>query len=43
MQLSYMPRKKYPANSPQNFYFLFFLIKNMQYGKTSYARQDQTR
>jgi hypothetical protein len=36
-----MPREKYPANSPQ--IFLFFLKKKkMQYGKTSYARQDQT-
>jgi hypothetical protein len=37
-----MPRekKKNPANSPQIFYLFF--IKKMQYGKTSYARQDQT-
>jgi hypothetical protein len=32
-------QEKYPANSPQN---IFFLLKRMQYGKTSYARQDQT-
>jgi hypothetical protein len=39
MQLSDMPReKKNPANSPQ----FFFFIKKMQYGKTSYARQDKT-
>jgi hypothetical protein len=32
-------KKKNPANSPQIF---FLLLKKMQYGKTSYARQDQT-
>jgi hypothetical protein len=41
MQLSDMPReKKNPANSPQ--FFIFFILKKMQYGKTLYARQDQT-
>jgi hypothetical protein len=41
MQLSAMPRekKKNPANSP---YFFFFLLKKIQYGKTSYAWHDQT-
>jgi hypothetical protein len=42
MQLSDMPReKKNPANSPQ-FFFYILLLKKMQYGKISYARQDQT-
>jgi hypothetical protein len=42
MQLSDMPReKKNPANSPQ-FYIYIYMKKKMQYGKTSYARQDQT-
>jgi hypothetical protein len=42
MQLSDKPReKKYLANSPK-FLFYFIIIKKMQYGKTSYARQDQT-
>jgi hypothetical protein len=38
MQLSDVPREeKNPANSPH-----FFLLKEKrQYGKTSYARQDQ--
>jgi hypothetical protein len=41
MQLSDMPReKKNPANSPQFIYI--YMKKKMQYGKTSYARQDQT-
>jgi len=40
MQLSNMPREKYPANSPQ--FFFYILLKRMQYGKTSYARHDQT-
>jgi hypothetical protein len=35
-------QKKYPANSPQYFFYLF-IKKQMQYGKkTSYAWQDQT-
>jgi hypothetical protein len=44
MQLSDMPREKYPTNSPQYIYIYIFLIllKRMQYGKTSYARQDKT-
>jgi hypothetical protein len=44
MQLSDKPRgKKYPANSPQILFIYFLLLlKKMQYGKTSYARQDQT-
>jgi hypothetical protein len=47
MQLSDRPRKKnYPANSPHKFFFYYYYyyyynIKKMQYGKTSYARQDQ--
>jgi hypothetical protein len=41
MQLSNMPRKKYPANSPQ-FIYLFFKIKKCNMEMTSYPRQDQT-
>jgi hypothetical protein len=44
MQLSVMPRekKKNPSNSPQFLFYFIIIIKKMQYGKTSYARQDQT-
>jgi hypothetical protein len=41
MQLYDMPREKYLANSPQ-IIIIFFKLKKMQYGKTSYERQDQT-
>jgi hypothetical protein len=40
MQLSDMPRKKNPANSPQIFFF--FKLKKCNMEMTSYARQDQT-
>jgi hypothetical protein len=42
--ISKQPRKtKYPTNSPHFLFFIFFLLKKMQYGKkTSYAWQDQT-
>jgi hypothetical protein len=40
MQLSDMPRKKYPANSGPIFFFLLFKTCNME--MTSYAGQDQT-
>jgi hypothetical protein len=37
MQLSDMPREKYPANSPN-----FFLLKKCNMELTSNAGQDQT-
>jgi hypothetical protein len=45
MQLSDVPREeKNPANSPNIYIYIYiyiYIIK-MQYGKTSYERQDQT-
>jgi len=40
MQLSDKPRKKIILQILPNFFFI--IIKKLQYGKTSYARQDQT-
>jgi hypothetical protein len=46
MQLFVMPieNKKIPQILTKLFIYLFILLllKKMQYGKTSYARQDQT-
>jgi hypothetical protein len=42
MQLSDKPRKKLSCKFSPNYYFFIIIKEKMQYGKTSYARQDQT-